>query len=174
MSPKVRKALLALHLLSSIGWVGGVLCYLALGATAPPSDDAATIRGAWIAMEVLGWWALVPQAVIALLTGILLCLLGRWGLIQHYWVVVALVLTTLCTVVLILHMPDVTATVDVARDADAVTLQTLGGDLAHPSIGLVLLLLVLVLNVYKPRGVTRRGWRVQQARRRSSATSEPA
>lgn len=165
MAPRLRKALLALHLLSSIGWMGGIVGYLALGGAAVVSDDPATIRGAWIAMEVLGWWALVPQAVVALLTGILLGLLSRWGLFQHYWVVVALVLTTVCTGVLVQHMPDVSETVELARTADPATLQGLGGDLAHPSIGLVLLLLVLVLNIYKPRGLTRHGWRVQQARR---------
>lgn len=77
-------------------------------------------------MELLGWWALVPQAVLALITGMLPGLVSRWGLLRHHWVVVALVLTTVCTGVLVLHMPNVSATVDKARTADAATLGASG------------------------------------------------
>lgn len=161
MTPRARVALLSLHLLVSVGWIGGVLCYLALGVVAVVTSEPATVLAMWVGMEVLGWWVLVPQAVLALATGVLLSLLTRWGLLQHYWVVVALVLTTLCAVVLVVHMVSVSATVEVARTAGAAHLMRLGGDLAHPAVGLVLLVLVLVLNVSKPRGLTRRGWRAR-------------
>lgn len=166
MSPRLRKALLAVHLVASIGWVGGAIGYIALGIAAQTSTDPATIRGVWLSFDILGWWILVPEAVVTLLTGIALSLATRWGLLQHYWVVVALILTSLCTVVLVLHMRDVSAMAEMARTAEATELQRIGGDLPHPTIGLVMLLLVLVLNVYKPRGLTRRGWRLQQQRSR--------
>jgi hypothetical protein len=41
-------------------------------------------------------------------------------------------------------------------------LRTLGSTLVHSVGGTVVLLVVLVLNVYKPRGMTRYGWRKQQ------------
>lgn len=164
MRARSHKALLAVHLTASIGWVGGVVGYIALGIAAQTSTDTTTIRGVWLSLEILGWWVLVPEAVLTLLTGIALALRTRWGLLQHYWVVVALLLTALSTVVLVTHMRDVSALADVARRADNEQLQRLGGDLPHPTIGLVVLLLVLVLNVYKPRGMTRRGWRLQQQR----------
>lgn len=166
MSPRLRKALLAVHLVASIGWVGGAIGYIALGIAAQTSTDPATVRGVWLSFEILGWWILVPEAIVTLLTGIALALATRWGLFQHYWVVVALLLTSLCTAVLVLHMRDVSAMAEMARTADATELQRRGADLPHPTIGLVLLLLVLVLNVYKPRGLTRRGWRLQQQRSR--------
>lgn len=162
MSPLRRKALLAVHLVASVGWVGGAVAYVALGVAARTTTDPATIRAAWLAFDILGWWVLVPEAVLTLVTGVALSLGTRWGLFLHYWVVVALLVTLLCTVVLVLHMRDVSATAALARTADAAELRRLGGDLAHPTIGLVLLLFVLVLNVFKPRGVTRRGWRRQQ------------
>ena len=149
----------------SVGWIGAVLCYLALGGAAVTSDDAQTIRSAWSAMEVTGWYVIVPLAIAALVTGIAMSLGTKWGLFRHYWVVISLALTVFSVVVLILHMPTVTATVDVARDADLATLRSLGGDLFHPAIGLVILLAVQVLNVYKPQGLTKYGWRKQQAAR---------
>jgi hypothetical protein len=63
-------------------------------------------------------------------------------------------------------MPDVSATADVAREADDASLGQLGGDLLHPGVGLVVLLVIQVLNVYKPRGLTPYGWRKQREERR--------
>ena len=86
----------------------------------------------------------------------------KWGLFRHYWVSISFFLTLFATVVLILHMPTVTATADVALAADIKVLKTLGGDLPHPAVGLLILLVVQVLNLYKPRGLTRYGWRKRQ------------
>ena len=41
-----------------------------------------------------------------------------WGLLKHYWVVIALVLTTLSLAVLLLHMPRVSTVAGLARTAD--------------------------------------------------------
>ena len=175
MSASVRKFVLAAHLLFSVGWIGTVVAYLALGITATSSDDTATVRAAWTAMEVTGWYVIVPLAVASLLTGSVMALGTRWGLFQHYWVAISFVLTLVSTVVLLLHMPTVSATADTAQQAEGARLESLGGDLFHPAIGLVILLVVHVLNVYKPRGMTRHGYRKQQARRqqRGSQDAQP-
>ena len=154
-----------MHLTVSVGWIGAVLCYLALGVAAVSNQDAQTIRSAWLGMEVMGWFVIVPLAVASLVTGIFISLGTKWGLFRHYWVVVSLTLTLFSVVVLLLHMPTVTSTANVARDADLATLRSLGGDLFHPGIGLVVLLVVQVLNVYKPQGLTKYGWRKQQGQR---------
>ncbi|MGH7481821.1 MAG: DUF2269 domain-containing protein [Longimicrobiales bacterium] len=165
MTPGIRKLAFTVHLASSVGWIGAVIAYLALGVSAVSSQDALTVRAAWIAMEVTGWFAIVPLALAALLTGLVMSLVTPWGLFRHYWVLTTLVLTILSTLVLLLHMPTVSAMADVARAADGADLRRLGGDLLHPGIGLVVLLAIAVLNVYKPRGLTRYGWRKQYERR---------
>jgi hypothetical protein len=162
MTPGVRKAALSVHLTCSIGWIGTVVAYLALGLLATNSTDVASIRGAWTAMEVIGWYVTVPLAVASFFTGLLMALGTRWGLFRHYWVLISFVLTLFATAVLVLHMPTVSSTAEVARTAEAEVLESLGGDLFHPAVGLVILLVVQVLNLYKPRGVTRYGWRKQQ------------
>jgi hypothetical protein len=166
MPPRVRKLALAIHLTFSVGWIGAVLAYLALGIAASTSADPQTVRGAWVAMELTGWYAIVPLAVGSLLTGLVMALGTRWGLFRYYWVLFAFVLTTLATVVLVVHMPDVSSSADVARRADAATLDGLGGDLFHAALALAVLLVVQVLNVYKPPGLTRYGWRKQDEQRR--------
>jgi hypothetical protein len=159
MTPGVRKYALIVHLTCSVGWIGAVVAYLALCVAAVTSPDEQTVRAAWTAMDVAGWWAIVPLAIAALLTGLVMSLGTQWGLFRHYWVVFSLALTVVCTVVLVLHMPTVSAVAKLARNVDGADLRALGGDLFHPAVGLVLLLAIVVLNVYKPAGLTPYGWR---------------
>src|SRR5947209_6277062 len=154
MTPGVRKFALTIHLTCSVGWIGAVVAYLALGVAAVTSSDAQTVRAAWTAMDVTGWWVLVPLAIAALLTGLVMSLGTHWGLFRHYWVLISLALTLVCTLVLILHMPSVDAIARRAQTAEGDSLRALGGDLFHPGAGLLLLLTVTVLNVYKPAGLT--------------------
>jgi hypothetical protein len=168
MKPGVRKFALSAHLSFSIGWIGAVLAYLALGVGAATSDDVQTIRAAWTAMELTGWYVIVPLAVASLLTGLVMALGTKWGLFRHYWVLISFALTVFATTVLFLHMPTVSSMADIAQEAEGAALEALGGDLGHPGIGLVILLVIQVLNLYKPSGVTPYGWRKQQEQRASS------
>jgi hypothetical protein len=165
LPPAIRKFALTVHLTCSIGWIGAVIAYLALGLAAVTTSDAQTVRAAWTAMDLTGWWVIVPLAVAALLSGLLMSLGTHWGLFRHYWVLISLGLTLLCTVVLVLHMPTVSAMASMARKAEGAELRALGGDLFHPSVGLLLLLAITVLNVYKPVGLTPYGWRKQREQR---------
>ena len=120
------------------------------------------MRAAWIAMELTGWFVIVPLALASLLTGLVMALGTRWGLFRHYWVLISLALTVFATVILLLHMPTVSSMAEVAQEPEGASLDRLGGDLLHPGIGLVVLLVIQTLNVYKPPGMTRYGWRRQQ------------
>ena len=169
MSAPARRFVLTAHLTFSLGWIGAVVAYLALAVAAATSEHAPTVRAAWIGMELTGWWVIVPLALASLLTGIVMALGTRWGLFRHYWVVISLVLTVFATVILLLHMPTVSSQAAAAQKADSAALDALGGDIFHPAIGLVTLLVIQVLNVYKPPGLTRHGQRTQ--RERSAITS---
>jgi hypothetical protein len=160
--PQARRVLLLIHIVCSLGWIGGVVAYLAVGVAAAVTSDELTVRSAWVAMEIIGWYALVPLAVASLATGVVMSVITPWGLLRYYWVVISLLFTVLSTVVLILHMPDVSAITAMARTTEDVG--HLGSDLMHPSIGLVVLLVVAVLNTFKPKGMTRRGQRFNRSR----------
>ncbi len=165
MTPGVRKFALTVHLTCSVGWIGAVIAYLALGIAAVTTPDTQTVRAAWIGMDLTGWWVIVPLAITALLTGFVMSLGTHWGLFRHYWVLFSLALTTLCTVVLVLHMPTVSAVAKLAQTLEGADLRALGGDLFHPAVGLLVLLAITVLNVYKPAGLTPYGWRKQREQR---------
>jgi hypothetical protein len=162
MTPGLRRLVLTLHLASSVGWIGAVAAYLALGVLAATSRDVQTIRAAWTSMEVIGWTVLASLSLAALLTGLVISLGSAWGLFRHYWVAISLALTGVATAVLLLHLPTVSALAAIARATNGSHPEALGGDLFHAGGGLLVLLTILVLNVYKPRGLTPYGWRKQQ------------
>ena len=172
MRARLRKLALSVHLFVSVGWIGAVLVYLALGVTAVTNDDVSDVRAAWIAMDVAGWYVVVPLAVASVATGLLMAFGTKWGLFRHYWVVFSFALTVLAATVLVLHMPDVSVLARAARAGSPaggsethVMSRLRGGDVLHPGLGLVVLLAVLVLNVFKPAGLTRHGRRAQRRER---------
>jgi len=168
MTSRVRRLALTVHVTFSVGWIGAVVAYLALGVAATTSTDTQTVRAAWTGMELTGWYAIVPLALTSLVTGMVMALGSKWGLFRHYWVFISFVLTLIATGVLLFHMPTVTSLAEVAQEAEGGSLEALGGDLSHPGIGLLVLLVVQVLNVYKPPGMTRYGWRKQQEQRNAA------
>ena len=171
MSPAVRKFVLTAHIAVSVGWVGALSAYLALDLAAVTTDDAVVLRAAYVAMDVLVRLVIVPLAVASLGSGVVVSLGTKWGLFRHYWVLVSLVLTSVATVVLLLEARTVRAFAVTAGDpaTSAEALSDLGGTLPHSVGGLLLLLGILTLNMYKPRGLTRYGWRKQQQERGAPA-----
>ena len=169
MNPGLRKLALAVHLTVSVGWIGAVVGFLALVIPAMTSQDAQRLRAAWIAMELTGRLAIVPLALASLLTGLIMALGTKWGLFRHYWVSISFVLTVIATAVLLGNMQAVSFFAGIAARADGADLDALRGglksELLHAGVGLVLLLVILVLNVYKPRGMTAYGRRRQHEAR---------
>jgi len=80
LAPAIRRLALIVHLVFSVGWIGAVVVYLTLGISAVTSQDAETVRAAWIAMELTGRSAIVPLALGSLLTGLVMALGTPWGL----------------------------------------------------------------------------------------------
>lgn len=168
MTPGLRKFVLTAHVTCSVGWLGSVVAYLALVVAALSIQDAQMVRAAWMAMQVIGWFVIVPLALASLLIGLVNALGTPWGLFRHYWVLVKFLLTVFATIVLLLHMPTVSAFAGVAGEMHGASLGGLGGELLHAGGGLLVLLVTTTLSVYKPRGTTPYGWRKQHEERELS------
>jgi hypothetical protein len=161
MHPNLRKLALTIHIALSVGWVGAVLAYLVLVVAAMTGQGDQTLRSAWISMELIGWYLIVPLALTSLLTGLVMSLCTPWGLFRHYWVLTSLALTIVATVVLLAHMPTVSFFAKVAAGTVPANVSelrgALRGELLHAGFGVLLLLVIQALNVYKPQGMTAYG-----------------
>jgi hypothetical protein len=174
MSPGLRKFALAVHLIVSVGWIGGVAAYMALDVAAATGDEAQTLRAAYLAMEVITRFVIVPLAFASGLTGLVMSLGTNWGLFRHYWVLISLVLTMIAIAVLLIETRTIGHFADIAAAPTTTVddLRALGSTLVHSVGGTVILLVILVLNLYKPQGMTRYGWRKQQEQGRALRRSE--
>ena len=85
------------------------------------------------------------------------------GPVRHYWVVVKLLITVVATIVLLMYTQTLASMTEVARESSSAS-----GDVSsvrnpspvlHAGVALVLLVVATTLAVYKPRGLTRYGWR---------------
>ncbi|MCM3638204.1 DUF2269 domain-containing protein [Sporosarcina luteola] len=166
MKPALRKLALTVHIASSVGWLGAVVGFLILVVAALSSQDTKTVQAVWIAMELIGWFAIVPLALFSLLTGLVMSMGTKWGLVRHYWVLFKLLLTILATTVLLLNMQTVSFFAEVAIGTGSADLGGMWGELLHAGGGLLVLLIITILSVYKPRGMTRYGLRKQEQQRK--------
>lgn len=163
MTPRLRKLALAAHVVSSVGWLGAVVVFLALAVMGLTSQDAQTVRGAYLVMEPAAWFVLVPLAFASLLTGVVQSLGTMWGLFRHYWVLFKLVLTVIATTVLLIYMETFSLVASVAADPSAdLGVVRNASPVLHAALALLVLLVATALAVYKPRGTTRYGRRKRQ------------
>jgi hypothetical protein len=159
----VRRLALTAHIATSVGWLGAVAAYLALDIIATGGDDLLKVRAAYFGMELIILYVIVPLALASVVMGIVNALSAPWGLFRHYWVVVKLLLTLFAVTILLLEIQTVRYMAEMA--AAGADPRNLPGSLPHSIGGMVVLLITTILSVYKPKGVTRYGWRKQQESR---------
>lgn len=158
MTGWVRKVGIVVHVVLSVGWLGAVAAFLALALAALGSGQALS-RAAFVGMDVIGRWVLVPLSLGALASGIVQSIGTKWGLLRHYWVLVKLLLTVAATAVLLLHQ--FTAVEEAARVAMQTAVEVSGllrrfgiQLLADAGLAAVVLTIITVIAIYKPWGLT--------------------
>ncbi len=171
MTPRFQKLALLAHITFSVGWFGAVVPYLALVIAGLTSRDVQLVRAAYLSMELIGWYVLVPFSFAALLSGLVQSLFTRWGLFRHWWILAKLALTVFAVVILVQHMRDVSQIAQLAQGA-MLSRADFRPDLIHASGGLLVLFAAMTLSVFKPWGMTSYGRR-RALSLRTSAEAAP-
>jgi hypothetical protein len=143
VSLPLRRLTLTVHVMVSVGWLGLTLALLTLGVEGRAARD----RAAYGAMRVLADVLIVPVALVALVTGVLLGVGTRWGLIRHWWVAAKLVLTLAAAASIFALRP---LTHEAAANGGAG--MTGISAIVAPSVALTVYGTATVLSVYKPWG----------------------
>ena len=173
MTPALRKLTITAHVTFSVGWLGAVAAFLVLSIAGLTSHDAEVVRGAYLSMDLISRFVIIPMCFAALATGLLQALGTPWGFFRYYWILLKFGLALFATIALLIHQFAVMA-VAARRVSGAATETLFSTDLAPlktelvraPSLAILLLLVVTTLGVYKPWGLTRYGRRKQQERRK--------
>ena len=170
MTAKIRKLVLTGHIVLSVGWLGAVTGFRVLSIASLTSQKTEIVRGAYLSMNLIGWYAIVPLGFAALLTGLVQSLGTSWGLFRQYWTVIKFGLTVGAVFLLLVHQFGAIARLSqLALSLPPGVLPTFGSletrILVKAGLAVVVLLVTTVLSVYKPWGFTRYGLRIQQQER---------
>ena len=167
MPPFLRKFILTAHITFAVGWLGAVAGFLALAISGLKSSDPQVMNSAYLGMDLITRFVILPLSFAPLITGPILSLGTPWGLFRHYWILVKLVITVLSTLILLIHLQPISHLSHLAAEGTL-----LGADpglriqmLAAAIAAIVALLVATALAVYKPRGMTSYGWRKQYEER---------
>lgn len=158
-----RKALLTLHIATTVSVLGTDLVLLMLGIAGLSGSDPETV---YHAAHLVGMWLTAPLAVLSLTTGLLLATLTGWGLLRYWWVAIKLAITaTLTGLVLFVLLPALEAAADTATgpDPSSLTDSERLPLLIAPAVASALLALNVSLAVFKP------GWRLRSGAARETA-----
>lgn len=157
MKQRTAKIFLTSHVALSVGWFGAVAVFLALAISGIASTNVNAARAAYVAMEISAWFIILPFCIASLATGIIQAAITKWGLLNHYWIIVKLILTLGCTILLILHLKPIGQLAHIANSsAVAITQPGLQMQMiADSGAALVVLLSIITISVYKPWGRTR-------------------
>jgi hypothetical protein len=164
MEPRLRRFALTVHVGCSVGSLGAVAAFLALAIAGLTSQDVRMVRAAYLAMELTAGFVVLPLLLAALVTGIVQSLGTPWGLFRHWWVLVKFLLTIFATTVLLLQMELLDHLARVAAETMLSSADLRGprrSPVLHAAGGLLVLLVPIALSLYRPRGMTRYGWRKQ-------------
>lgn len=154
-----RKWILLLHIAAAGTWLGLDVVVAVLVFTARASGDRQTAAFCFRALEIVAIWPMVTAAVLSLVSGILLGLGSKYGLMRYWWVAVKLLMNVLLTtLVLVLLRPGLHEAADYGRAVDA----GLPGEfdstslMFPPIVSTSAVLFAMVLSIFKPWGRTRR------------------
>jgi len=158
LSRRTRRALLVVHIAAAGAWIGMdlVLAVLSLRAwlAETPRERAISMQ----ALELFGVLPMISMALLSLVSGVLLGLGTKYGLLRYWWVAVKLVINVLFTVLLVVALrPGLNeAAVEGRRLADGAADASLDSGMAFPLVvSMSGLLFAVALSVIKPWGPVR-------------------
>lgn len=92
LTPPLRKAVVVLHVVTSVALLGELWGLVMLNLTATLTTEVKLAHFAYRLMERLIFAGGAPLSITGLASGVVLALSSPWGLLRHNWVFVKLVL----------------------------------------------------------------------------------
>jgi hypothetical protein len=157
LTPATRKAVLVLHAVTGISWMGVDIALFVLLMTARTTDDPTLVVSGFNAIRIIVPVAVPPLSLGILVTGLILGLGTPWGLVRYWWVLVKLSLSLVMTVLVFLSLLPAINSIPVlsvtpmSADAVRASLGFLPTQLMFPPIVSFLMLgVATILSIFKP------------------------
>ncbi len=155
---RARKTTLVVHVVTAGVWLGLDVAMAVLVATAWLTDDRFVVTACYTALAAVTGWPLLAAGVGCLLSGVVLGLGTRYGLVRYWWVAVKLAIAVVfVALVVVLLWPAVEQAAGQSRAAGgAPATDTARALLFPPIVSTTGLLVATTLAVLKPWGRIRR------------------
>lgn len=88
LRPRARKLWLTMHVGFSVGWLGAAMAMLVLAIVGASTSDVELQHYAYEIMHVFDLAIVIPLVLLSLITGLVMSLGTKWGLVRHWWVLV--------------------------------------------------------------------------------------
>jgi hypothetical protein len=150
-----RRATLVTHLVAGGAWIGIDVIVAVLVCTGRFAADVHLRGVAYQALAAFVVWPMLTSGLVCLVTGLILGLGTKWGLLRYWWVAVKLTLNlVLSTLIVVSLQPGMEEVAAYGRDlpsgrADPAAVSRL---FFPPAVSLTTLTLATVLAVTKPWG----------------------
>lgn len=92
MAPRLRKIVLAIHIVGSVGLIGAVAVLVLMTTIAATTDDAQYAASIYDLASLETAMFGIPLSFVSLFSGLALGLGGRWGVLRYKWTAIKLVL----------------------------------------------------------------------------------
>ena len=160
-SNPMRKFILFAHVTTSVGLLGAVASFLLLSIFGIVSSNVQLVQASYVLLMPLTAYLILPLVVASLLIGIISSLGTPWGLVRYYWVVAKLLLTSVTLIVLLLQMNAIAelSTIAATRTVTDADMGLRLRMIIHAGGGSGVLLLIMILSLWRPKGVTPFGQR---------------
>ena len=168
MSPPVRRAVLTVHIIASVGLLGDCAGILAINIRAATTGDPALAAASYDLLDMFSIVFGIPLSMASLATGIALGLGTKWGVLRYLWVTAKLLLILSVIVAGAFVIGPAVAAMRAGRGgAEAVLI-------AASAYDVLALSLATGLSVFKPGRRRRSGQTARRAELRSPASAQKA
>lgn len=175
LRPRTRKLALTLHVGFSVSWLGLAMSMTVLSGVGLLAVDGELQRDAYRMMHIFDLALVIPLVILSILTGLLVSLGTKWGLIRHWWVLTKFTISmTILAVAAFFENFWVRGLAErLSTDPSAEPAQTGVQLFVCMATFSLLLWTATVLSVYKPWGRTRWGRRaLQRSTQRRTGTQK--
>lgn len=92
LRPRARKTWLVLHVGFSVGWLGAAMAMLVLALVGASTTNMQLRHYAYEIMHIFDLAIVIPLVLLSLLTGLVVSLGTKWGLVRYRWVLTKFVI----------------------------------------------------------------------------------
>jgi uncharacterized membrane protein len=144
LSPALRRAVLTVHIVASVGLLGTTAALVALNVRAATTSDPQLAASAYDLLTMFSFVFGIPLSFASLISGIVLGLSSKWGVLRTGWVAAKLALNLSVIAVGSFVLGPAAAALADGRGSEAVPI--VGG-----AYDVLALSLAAGLSVFKPR-----------------------